>query len=255
MTTIATMHRGRFDGVRQILRFNRPLFVGAAAAEIAGAAVLASVALPAGARVALAVGLALAAFWAAATLAVAHGVYDRSGFYGFGWMPRLPRGMKRWINVHAGFDQTTGPLRAAFPQTCGIAVDLFDPAVMTEKSIRRARRAAALVAGTRAGRFDAWPVDDGEADAVFLLFAAHELRTAAQRAALFQQAQRVIESGGAVVMVEHLRGVANLVAFGPGAFHFHPRRAWLAAGDAAGLTLEREFPITPFATCMVWRKP
>jgi hypothetical protein len=255
MTTLATLHRGRFDGVRQILRFNRPLFLVAAAVEIAGAALLAGGLVPAGWRLLLAAVLALAAFWAGATLAVAHGVYDRSGFYSFGWLPALPRGLGRWINVHAGFDQTTDPLRAAFPHACGIAIDLFDPAVMTEKSIRRARRTAAPVAGTRAGRFDAWPVDDAEADAVFLFFAAHELRTPAQRAALFAEAQRALDSGGAVVMVEHLRGAANLAAFGPGAFHFHPRSAWIAAADAAGLLLEREFPITPFATCMVWRKP
>lgn len=253
--TTATIQRRRCEGVWQILRFNTPLFAGAVAAQFAGAALLASRILPASLQALLAAIVGLAAFWAAATLAVAHSVYDRSGLYAFGWLPPLPRAATRWVNVHAGFDQTTEPLRAALPHTRGIALDLFDPAVMTEKSILRARRHAATVTGTLPGRFDAWPVAAATTDAVFFLFAAHELRTPAQRAALFQEATRVLHTGGVVVMVEHVRGWANLLAFGPGAFHFHPRRAWVNAADAAGLALTHEFPITPFATCMVWSKP
>ncbi len=87
-----------------------------------------------------------------------------------------------------------------------------------------------------------------------MIFAAHELREHSQRAALFAEAARALRKDGALLLVEHLRGPVNALVFGPGVFHFHSRREWLRAGEAAGLILAEEFQLTPFATGLIWRK-
>ncbi len=250
--------RGRLEGVWQILRFNYPMFVGAGLLAGIGVMVAAAkVPLPAALlrRGGFFAAIGAGAVWAALTLLVAHYVYDCARVFEFGWLPGWLRRARRWANIHAGFDQTTVPLREVLPcGSGGIAVDLFDPQVMTERSIGRARESMAAVAGTVRGRFYALPLADEGVEMVLLLFAAHECRRRDQRAALFCEAARALEPGGAIVLVEHMRGMANFLAFGPGVFHFFSREEWSRAGRAAALELVEEFSLTPFATCLIWRK-
>ena len=248
--------RRSFEGVLQILRFNYPMFLWAGVLAATAATALVWAPMPNPMRLSLIVATALVAGWAISTLVVSHVVYDRFPLFEFSWLtPYLkPGGPGRWANIHAGFDQTTTALQRAFPSAPGTPVDLFDPAVMTEASIGRARRYYPAVRGTIHGRYDQVPLPDASYDTVLLLFAAHELRTPQQRAALFGQAARILNQDGTLVIVEHLRNPVNFLVFGPGAFHFHARLQWLSAGQSARLTLHREVPLTPFARCFVWRK-
>jgi ubiquinone/menaquinone biosynthesis C-methylase UbiE len=123
---------------------------------------------------------------------------------------------------------------------------------MAEPSIARARRAGPHPAGTVSARGDALPLPDASADAVFLILAAHELRRADDRRALFREVGRILRAGGRLVLVEHLRDPANFLAFGPGSGHFYPRREWLGATREAGLTLHREIALTPFVRCLTF---
>ncbi|MBA3685567.1 MAG: class I SAM-dependent methyltransferase, partial [Planctomycetes bacterium] len=90
------------------------------------------------------------------------------------------------------------------------------------------------------------PLPDAWADAVFVLFAAHEVRDDAERAALFCELRRVLAPGAAIHVVEHLRDPANVLAYGPGAWHFLARATWLRTFAAAALHVTSERRMTPF---------
>src|SRR5262249_29621090 len=65
------------------------------------------------------------------------------------------------------------------------------------------------------------------------------------RSALFKELRRCVCPDGVIVLVEHLRDLSNLLAFGPGFLHFHSRRSWVRLISEAGLTIGHELSITP----------
>lgn len=243
-----------YHGMLQILRYNQPMYAKAGAAALV--AVLALVLLPMPRTLALLVtaGVAATLLWSGSSLLVSHWVYDRSPLRGWDWLAGLfsspPR---RWASIHAGLDETSGALARIFPADAGIVFDVYDPAEMTEPSIVRARRLALDRAATAAD-FRALPLPDTSQDAVFLIFAAHELRRPESRLRLFREIVRVLIPGGRVVLVEHLRDGRNFLAFGPGFLHFFSRRDWLRAAAAADLTLREERRVTPFVAVLVLEK-
>jgi len=103
-----------------------------------------------------------------------------------------------------------------------------------------------VVRATGAASPDALPLGDAALDTAFLVFAAHEVRRREQRAALFHELARVLRPGGTIVLVEHPRDLANVLAFGPGAWHFYPPREWLVLATGAGFDLAAEMRHTPF---------
>jgi hypothetical protein len=72
------------------------------------------------------------------------------------------------------------------------------------------------------------------------------LRGAEAREAFFAELRRVLAGHGSVILVEHLRDAANFVAFGPGVWHFVPRREWLRVARACGFAAAAEVSVTPF---------
>jgi hypothetical protein len=235
------MTRTPYQGALQILRFNRRFYAGAA---VALTAVLLA---PTPWRL-----LALPAiFWCCSSLAISHYVYDRSPLYRLDWLPRnLSARPRRWLHLHAGLDEIGDTMHEIFPGAEGSIADFFDPAAMSEPSIRIARAENAA----RAPHAD-WrhlPFPDAAFDAVLLVFAAHELRRAASRARLFREAARVLTPAGEIVLVEHLRDWRNFLAFGPGFLHFFSERSWHATAAAAGLTLRRSESLTPFVRLFVF---
>ena len=90
------------------------------------------------------------------------------------------------------------------------------------------------------------PLAAQSCDAVFVIFCAHELRDAESRQSFFRELHRVLTARGSVILVEHLRGLPNFIAFGPGCFHFLPRREWLRVARETGLAVVGEMRITAF---------
>ncbi|MFN2507939.1 MAG: class I SAM-dependent methyltransferase [Chthoniobacterales bacterium] len=247
--------RSRYQGVLQILRFNCPMYVAAAVVLGTGAVLLFVFPLPPLVQIAGLIGIALAAFWLLVSLAVSHYVYDLSGIYRGDWLRQaIRRTPLRATNLHAGFDEFSDVLRVRFPETELSVFDFFDSQRMTEPSIVRARELARKPPGADAVDFRSLPLRDEELDAAFLIFAAHELREPDARVVLLRELRRSLKRDGEMILVEHLRDLPNLIAFGPGFLHFYSRNTWLRAFAGAGLRPTDEFSLTPFVRVFVLEK-
>ena len=236
---------GKYDGVWQIVRYNWSFYALTFFAAVCCIAIGELVTSRAGRAIAPLGAILIG--WMVISLLASHYIYDRSSLYDFRWMlERLSRQPLTWVNIHCGLDQSSHLLSPLFPDAERQILDIFDPSEMTELSIARARGSNAAPSETRAVDFRALPAPSGSCDAIFLIFAAHELRNRTSRREFFAEIARVLSENGTVVMIEHLRDFPNFAAFGPGFLHFQSRREWINVGASADLALVNEFSITPF---------
>ena len=241
-----------FKGVMQILAFNWTFYAFGALLIVILLALHRRLVIYPVARGALYSAVALTAFWMLASVLVSHYVYDRSRLYRWDWIAELfAKRPGHWVNIHAGLDQTTNALEQLFPDPDRRVFDMYNPLSMTEASIKRARRRGGVTQRTEEIDAASLPLSDSECDAAFLIFAAHELREREDRRKLFRELNRSLKADGQVIVVEHMRDWANFLAYGPGAFHFHSRKEWLASWQAIGLVTHEEISITPFVRCFV----
>ena len=256
MSAALPTRRHQFSGMLNIVRFNWPKYA-AAIAVMGGALFMLLVVGDDPIVVAVSACAAVAAAgMMCVSLAVSHWVYDRSEIADWSFIPPLLADRPcTWTNVHSGFDETTVHLRRLFPGSQATVIDLFDARAMTERSIHRARRAYPPSRGALAAQPHSLPVASDSQNAVFMLFAAHEVRSLETRRQLFCEAFRVLAPGGRAVLVEHTRDLANGLAFGPGYWHFFPNRQWRWLVEQAGFTLRSESRITPLVRCYVLEKP
>ncbi len=246
------MTRPRYEGVLNIVRFNWPLFVAtliAVALLLVGVFMLSSPLW----RVMLALAATALAASTIVSLAVSHAIYDRSDLYRFAWLARAygQRTPNSAVFCQTGFDESSALLRTHTPGMTWTLLDHYEPTRMTEPSIQRARLRCPPADGTLPAPHDAWPTASSSADVVIGMLAVHELRLCDERAAWFAEAARTIRADGRVVVVEHVRDLANVIAFGPGALHFHTERAWRRSWERAQLRLQDELRITPWVRVFV----
>jgi SAM-dependent methyltransferase len=238
--------RHPLQGTTNVVRFNWPSYVAAAGVTAIGSWMAANRKLPCAWRL-LGGAAALGSVWqTAASLAATHWVYDRSGLYSLDWLEGLwPENPHCILNVHAGFDETTARLRTLYPSAKIHIFDFFDPERNPEPCVARARASHPPVVGTRRVGCENWPIKDEAADAILIFLAAHEMRDPEDRRRLFAELRRVCAPDGRIVIVEHLQDAANLLAYGPGFFHFLPRHVWVEE-PAEDLFLVGELSLTPF---------
>jgi SAM-dependent methyltransferase len=237
-------------GVRKIVAFNFPWYIAALAINLAAAGWLAGLlpaaALPAGLRPWAWCALAAADYWLLASVAVSHYVYDRSPLAAGAWLEGIADGGALRVAVlHAGQDEASEAVTRRLPKAALRILDFHDPRGRVTGSLRRAR-AWAGPSSAEPAHAGELPLASGSLDLAVVAFAAHELRTPGGRAALFRELRRAVGDRGRIRLVEHVRDGWNLLAYGPGAFHFLPRRAWDRAFAAGGLRVAREWACTPF---------
>jgi ubiquinone/menaquinone biosynthesis C-methylase UbiE len=245
--------RGPFDGVLQIVRYNWTFYIAAVFVSGLVIGLVLVIHPPAALATLLILGAIAAVFWLALSLAVSHYVYDRSDLYRWQWIrERVAPNPRHVVNIHAGLDETSRALQEMYPAAEVTILDIYDRAEMPEPSIARARREARSMLASVNADFRRLPLQTASADLMTVIFCAHELRRAASKEAFFGELARVVKPGGNVLLVEHLRDVWNLVAFGPGAFHFFPRHEWLRVVGTTGFRLSEEISRTVFVRAFVF---
>ena len=98
------------------------------------------------------------------------------------------------------------------------------------------------------------PLPDASADLILLIFAAHEIRDAAERTRFFGELRRTLTPDGQLMLVEHLRNPATFGAYTLGFLHFLSRKTWLATFAEARLRVWKTAHITPFVTVFLLEK-
>lgn len=247
--TPATSSRSPLHGTAQILRFNWPYYAVALFAMTGIIVGLRHLALPPLLVIVAWTALSASAWFTFASVIASWWVYDHSPLMQWSWVRDVMRSPRRWVSIHAGLDESSAALKALFPRSEGITLDIYARHEMSERSIERARRETGADQKAVVD-YGALPLASGEIDAVFLFFAAHELRAPEARERLFEEIARVLASDGRLIVAEHLRDAANLAVYGPGFWHFLPRSEWLRVGSRAGFVVEREMKMTPFV--QIW---
>lgn len=244
-------HRKPLEGVSNIVKFNWPYYAFAAAFVMAFC--LSGLYIPLAYLWylwPLQIPLLLIGNWLWISLFVSFIVYDASGLYRFAWLlDEITIPPRQILNIHAGFDETSKGLQVLFPEAKIQVFDFYSPKRSTELSIARARAANAHTkSGLPAVSVDitGWDLADNSQDLVHVFMSAHELRKAADREALFREIHRVLKPDGQLVIVEHVRDMANFIAFGPGFFHFYPRSEWLRVARECGFHVRNEKTIEIF---------
>ncbi|MEO6954666.1 MAG: methyltransferase domain-containing protein [Polyangia bacterium] len=230
-------------GARRIFSYNWPIYVGTWVASLVVLA-LAPWWMKVGAAVALA--------WSAGSLVVSHWVYDRSPLAAGTWVdPLLPARTEAWASIDAGLD---AEVALAPPGRCIARLDIYDGSVVHAPSVRRARAMTPRSHVATAASALALPLPDASCDLIAVVFTAHEIRDRAHRERFFAELWRSLRPHGRVLLVEHVRDVANFAAFGPGYVHFQPRAEWLRLAALTKLDVVTETRVTPFVMALALEK-
>ena len=190
-----------------------------------------------------------------ASLLVSWYVYDYSDLYEFTWLDKvkLPKAVNI-ANINAGFDETSILIKDKFTEARLNVFDFYDPSKHTEVSIKRARKIYPPYPNTISIETTNIPVGTGAVDIAFGLLSAHEIRDAKERGDFFKEVSRILKAEGKFIVVEHQRDLANILAFGMGAFHFYSPKEWFQTFRSASFKITDSFKITPFVTAYILEK-
>jgi SAM-dependent methyltransferase len=244
--------RERLQGVSNIIRFNWPFYVLSLIIVtsffyISFKVVTAPFQLPI-----FYVGL-LTVFPIVVSLLVSFYIYDLSGLYKMDWLPKNDPG-KILVNINAGFDETSEFLKQRYAGSSLLVYDFYDPKQHTEASIERARNAYPAFEGTQHIFTNAIPLENGSADTIYLIFAAHEIRNDAERIVFLKELNRVLKAGGQIIIAEHLRDASNFIAYTIGFFHFLPMSTWTKTFSNSGFKIAEHKKHTPFINIFTLQK-
>lgn len=176
-------------------------------------------------------------------------VYDFSDYYNFDWLDKMnipKNNSAEVVNINAGFDETSFILKHKLPNVNLKVFDFYNKAQHTEIAITRARKVNSVYPNTKQISTDAIPLKNKSADIIFLLSAAHEIRSNEEKISFFKECKRICKPNGNVVLVEHLRDLPNFLAFSIGFTHFFSKDTWIKAFKAAGFNAYKEEKFTPF---------
>lgn len=238
--------RRKFQGVLNILSFNRHFYVFGL---IALTAIIASYLLFHWTAILFWIVIAAFLYGFIMPLIISAYVYDYSGYYDFNWLKNSAlanSNPEQMLNINAGFDETSFIINNIFPRAKLQVFDFYNAERHTEPAIIRARKVSLVYPGTQQIKTNAIPVEGNSIDIIFLLSAAHEIRSQEEKITFLKECHRVCRQGGKLVMVEHLRDFPNFLAFTVGFTHFFSANTWRKAFAEAGFPSVEETKFTPF---------
>ncbi|WGH75279.1 methyltransferase domain-containing protein [Tenacibaculum tangerinum] len=189
-----------------------------------------------------------------APLVVSAYVYDFSRYYDFNWIDKLNLRESvgsKIVNMNAGFDETSYILKEKFQESNLQVFDFYDEMKHTEQAIKIARKVSSVYPNTNIINTSKIPLEDTCVDFLFLLSAAHEIRSNKEKITFFKECSRVLKNSGKILVVEHLRDVPNFLAFSIGFTHFFSKKTWKNVFEKANLKLKEEIKFTPFVSVFV----
>lgn len=240
------IERKRFEGVQNILSFNRHFFIFGV---VVLALIVGSKSIWDGNSDWFWTGIIVTVYGLSAPLIVSWIVYDLSGFHSFKWLEAMgleDSEQNLNLNIHAGLDETSQTLTRILPKSKLLVYDFYRSDRHTEPAIVRARKVSSIYPNTQQISSSSIPLDDNTVDTIFLLLAIHEIRNPDERDLFLRECRRVCKSKGRVIMVEHLRDLPNFMAFNIGFMHFFSRSTWTKALNKAGFEYISEAKFTPF---------
>ena len=125
-------------------------------------------------------------------------------------------------------------------------MDFYNAEQHTEPAIVCARKVSLVYPKTTTIKTKKIPLEENSTDLLFLLSAAHEIRSNQEKVLFLKECRRVCKPTGKVIMVEHLRDVPNFLAFSVGFTHFFSKKTWQKTFKNAGFTKIEEKKFTPF---------
>lgn len=240
------LKRRKFQGVLNILSFNRHFYV---IGLLILALIIAGLTFFQVPPITTWIIVAAFLYGLITPLLVSAYVYDFSGYYDFNWLEELELKSvtaKQIANINAGFDETSFILEKNFPDSDLKVFDFYNAERHTEPAIVRARKVSKVYPNTQQIKYDTIPLTENSTDLVFLLSAAHEIRSYQEKVLFLKECRRICSPNGRVITVEHLRDTPNFFAFSVGFTHFFSRKTWKKAFDEAGFSTFEETKFTPF---------
>ena len=238
--------RRKFQGVLNILSFNRHFYVIGVSVLIVALLVHSLVDAPEFIWWMILLGFL---YGLIIPLVVSAYVYDFSKFYEFNWLNNYNienKNTTQLVNINAGFDETSFSIKNKYPKAALYVYDFYDESRHTEPAIVRARKVSTTFPNTTQITTNHIPLANQSVDVIFLLSAAHEIRSIDEKVEFLSECRRVCKVDGTVLMVEHLRDFPNFAAFTVGFTHFFSRKHWKRAFTTAGFSDIRENKFTPF---------
>lgn len=238
--------RRKFQGVLNILSFNRHFYV---IGLILLALIIITQIIFGWSATLLWIIIAAFLYGLIMPLIVSAYVYDFSGYYNFNWLKKIKfkdSEIIEIVNINAGFDETSFILKKHFPNSNLSVFDFYNPKQHTELAIIRARKVSLVYPNTQQIISKKIPLKDNSVNVIFLLSAAHEIRSQKEKIDFLKECNRICKEDGKVIMVEHLRDLPNFLAFSIGFTHFFSKKTWRNAFKHSGFSTFSETKFTPF---------
>jgi SAM-dependent methyltransferase len=239
-------NRRKFQGVLNILSFNRHFYVLGFTALIL---IYVSHTIFGWSNTLYFIVVAAFIYGLAMPLIVSAYIYDFSGYYTLDWLKKLKivdANDKLNLNINAGFDETSFIIKKIFPISELKVFDFYDANRHTEPAIIRARKVSLVYPNTQQIKSSTIPLKDHSVDNIFILSAAHEIRSHEEKVEFLKECHRICKPTGMIIVAEHLRDLPNFIAFSIGFTHFFSKEIWKKAFHSAGFSSMHETKFTPF---------